>query len=354
MSDGETTQKKARQPKRQRRPRGQLYIEADPRSGIYQIRGKVRGITVRESTGTRDAEAADALRIKREREILDESVYGTKAVATFADAVNLYLSARDGGGYRRYLPALVEEFGDVKLKDITAPRVSAYVERMHGGCSGATKNIYVVNPMTTVLRFASMSGLCDAPVLIRYKKADSKIVAAPPEWIEEFLARAQHPRRKALVALLTTTGCRCIDALRLRSEHVDYEAGTAFLPKTKNGDSRTLQLIAPVLDMLRAFDHSPDGRVFGYSNTTSANNAIAKECRRLGLMVYSSHKIGRHAFAERLLNAGHTLKEVQEAGGWRDVSTLSNKYGHLEKSRVSGIVRDQATSVFRKTLRSVG
>ena len=52
----------------------------------------------------------------------------------------------------------------------------------------------------------------------------------------------------------------------------------------------------------------------------------------------SPSKIGRHAFAARLLDQGETSKVVMEAGGWKSAPLFNETYGHLERSHVDQIV----------------
>lgn len=71
-----------------------LWKRAD--SPHWQIAGTLRGVRVRESTGTDSRGHAEAILARRQQEILDRAVYGEAATATFAEAVNLYL---DLGGF---------------------------------------------------------------------------------------------------------------------------------------------------------------------------------------------------------------------------------------------------------------
>lgn len=346
-------QKKRRRTKRLRRARGQLHITPDTKSGIYYITGTVRGIRVRESTGTSDAATADALRVKKETELLTESVHGRKSIATFGECVAHYLRVKDGGSNRRYLAKLVAHFGDWKARDLTTSAVHAYAVEHHPKSTGLSRNIAVINPIITALRCAAQGGLCDFPAIQRFEGGPKKIVGPGEAWINEFLAKCQTPKIKAYVMLLTTTGCRGIDARRLRSEDIDYVKGTGFLPKTKNDDARTLELVEPLLALLKSFPHAANGTVFGYNWTGGANEAIEAECKRIGMPYHSGHKIGRHAIAERLLAQGWTLKEVADAVGWRDITTLYKRYGHLEQSRVRAKLREAAAETARGTLRVV-
>ena len=59
----------------------------------------------------------------------------------------------------------------------------------------------------------------------------------------------------------------------------------------------------------------------------------------------SSHKIGRHAFAARLLREGHSLRVVQDAGGWKVARMVTDHYGHLERSQVDAAVSSAGTNL---------
>jgi hypothetical protein len=79
-----------------------MPLELKRRKGSkhWYIRGTVRGQPIFETTGTHDKKAAEAIRIKREARLLDDSIHGKKASVTFAEAAVSYLTS---GGSRRYL-----------------------------------------------------------------------------------------------------------------------------------------------------------------------------------------------------------------------------------------------------------
>jgi site-specific recombinase XerD len=78
---------------------------------------------------------------------------------------------------------------------------------------------------------------------------------------------------------------------------------------------------------------------FGFRSSQGFNKALRRACEAAGLPYLSGHKIGRHAFAARLLAAGHSLKVVKEAGGWASMKVLEENYGHLELSQVHEAMR---------------
>jgi len=57
--------------------------------GIYQIVGTVAGQRVRESTGVDSEAHAEATRIKRENQLLEETACGKRYTPCFTEAVSL-------------------------------------------------------------------------------------------------------------------------------------------------------------------------------------------------------------------------------------------------------------------------
>jgi hypothetical protein len=81
----------------------------------WYIRGTIRGVAVDESTRTDDKKFAETVRARREWELLESSVFGRKAIATFLEATVSYLKA---GGESRYAKRLAEYFGTTPLPKI--------------------------------------------------------------------------------------------------------------------------------------------------------------------------------------------------------------------------------------------
>src|SRR5262245_42897422 len=92
-----------------------LKLVKRPKSPNWIIRGTVRRIRVEESTGTDDKRRADEIRAKREAELFAQSVYGRRAIATFAEAALSYL---EQGGSRRFLEPVIRHFGTTPLAQI--------------------------------------------------------------------------------------------------------------------------------------------------------------------------------------------------------------------------------------------
>jgi hypothetical protein len=68
----------------------------------------------------------------------------------------------------------------------------------------------------------------------------------------------------------------------------------------------------------------------------------------LAIDYYTSHRVGRHAFAARLLAEGKSLRFVMEAGGWATIQIVAETYGHLERSYVDDALRETGDCLITK------
>jgi integrase len=295
----------------------------------WYIQGTIRGKRYRESTGTDSRPHAEAILAKRQSEILDRETFGEKRTAIFAQAVELYL---DQGGEARFLSPLLERWGTTRIADITPADVARAAHEIYPGCSPAYQVRALYTPLNAVLRSAAKGGLCELRVFEKPKVKKRAVVAADDEWLIKFLAHANQ-RCGAIVIFMSLTGARVTEACRLRWEDVNFATGFALLRLTKNGEPRQVKLARTVIDALLSLPRD-GGLVFGYAQRWSVNQAIKRTCRRAGLPVLTSHSVGRHAFAKRLLDRGHSLKFVKEAGGWKSLRIVDEHYGHFERSHI--------------------
>lgn len=334
--------------RKRHRPTG-LRVVKRPESPFYQVVGTVRGVAIRKSTGTRDLNAAEALCLQWERNVLQQSISGEENVrdtATFARAWNLYIDMRPEQNNRQ-LKLLLLHFKDTLLKDINDEKVLQFVRLHYPKAKAASVNRMVYTPLIALLRIAHKNKLCDAPLLTRPEIQFKMVKHAPPEWMREFLGKCDNPRLKAIVMFMTTTASRVAEACRLKWCDVDFERMEATLTMTKNGLPRVVPLANNVIAAMKAIkpeDLMGGERVFGYSDKASVKNALQRMCKKHGLAYYSSHKLGRHAFAARMLKHGHSIPEVAQAGGWsrESLTMMFRTYGHLDEKRLQNAVRTTA------------
>lgn len=341
--------------RRQRRARNQLHLY-EHTSGIWYMRGTVAGRRINQSTGTHSRDHADHIRSQREKELLDERVHGKAVVATFAQAVELYWSVhgRDNSVALR-LPKLLAAFGTTKLRDFDEGMLHAYAMRTYPTAKNSSRNQLVINPIVTVLKAAARNKLCARPE-IRRLPDDSDIVRAPSHAVlMDLLDRCEHDELRALVTLMSTTGVRCGEALRIERAQVDPERNEIVLRpnQTKNGKGGILALTGALTQMLLALP-ARGSRLFKWSGTNGVNNTLSDVCRKLGIESLSAHQVGRHFFAERMLALGHSAYDVAKMGRWEDFNTFNKRYGHLERKRTDDAVRGAAADLLRPKLKIVG
>lgn len=313
-------------------------------SPYWQISGTVQGRHVRESTGTGSRPHAEAILAKRQTELLDRAVFGEKRTAIFAEAVEHYLNI---GGEARYLGPLLERFGSWKISEITQAEVAKAAHDLYPGCKPSHHIRVVYTPLTAILRAAHQAGLCD---LIAFEKPKTKRVPvnyAPDEW---FSAIAPHcsTRLFGMILFLSMTGARVTEACNLRLADVGLEAMKAVLLHTKNGTTQMVSLPPPLVNVMRQvqteFTGDPvTGRFFGFASRFTVNQAIERAAKRAGVPYLSSHKIGRHAFAARLLREGNSIRFVQEAGRWKTLRMVADHYGHMERSHIEAGLIESGT-----------
>lgn len=127
----------------------------------------------------------------------------------------------------------------------------------------------------------------------------------------------------SLIRLAVETAMRRGELCSLRWEHVDLRACTAYLPHTKNGDSRTVPLSSRAIGALRILPRRIDGRIFGLK-PDSVTQAFDRACHRAGLDGLHFHDL-RHEATSRLadLLQAHELAKVT---GHKDMRMVLRYY----------------------------
>ena len=197
-----------------------LKLVRRPRTPCWITRGTLRGIRVEESTGVDLANrpGAEEVRAKREAEILAESVYGRRAVVTFAEAAVSYM---ENGGNKRFLAPIVKHFWTTPLAQIDQLALDRAARNLYPRASPATRNRQFFTPASAVLHHAARRRLCPPPLIERPREGPERRVRwLTPEEAERLLAAcADHMR--PLVLVLLYTGARAGEALWLDWRDVD-------------------------------------------------------------------------------------------------------------------------------------
>lgn len=331
-----------------------LEIVARKGSANWYLRGTVRGKAVFETTGTSDRAAAEAIRINREKDILDRSVYGDRAVATFLEAALAYLEM---GGDMRFVgrfdeatgkwTGLIGHFGNRRLATISQADLDTAARKLVSATAQPeTRNRQVYTPFIAIWRGAVKRGLCEPRSWIRPK------MTAPPRdrWATttevERMAGAAAPHLSPLVIFLALTGARMAEALELDWADVDLAAGWCVFRKTKRGEPRGMPLHPTVTVALANLSHR-DGRVFrthkgdAYYDAERLAGGQTKTawhgmCRRAKVAGVTPHTL-RHTFSTWLTVAGVSERVRDELMGHASAS-IGRRYAHVPRDEMIAAV----------------
>lgn len=352
-----------------------MPLKLEREGKIWYVRGSLNKIRVRESTRTHKRELAEAY-LRQVQKDIEDRVYNSKK--TVSEAIAVYI---EKGGERRYLGLINERFGELGLTDVTPEIVSRYALETFAHMKASSIRRQFYTPLNAVMRAAHDAGMCP---LVRFKPPKvEKIMMnfANAEWLRTFHANAW-PQISIFVLFISSTAARVSEACNLTLRDIDFERGYVILRMTKNGSGRSISVPQNLLSYIAQWVEMENARrrnmkkgaqaeiamdepIFCYSGRWSVNQAIERVCDRVNIAMgalamegdkkvwltepafpyYSSHKVGRHAFAARLLAEGKSLKFVAEAGGWKSIQIVSENYGHLERSAVDDRLRESTEAM---------
>lgn len=225
----------------------------------WWVRGTIRGISVYESTGTPDPEAAEVILTIRGKEALDESIFGKKITVTFDQAAESYLTT---GGSPRFLLALRKHFGTSQLRKIRQNDLDAAALRLYPDASPETRNRQCHTPFIAVWNHAVGNDWADIRQWRRPRKPKgttrrrlvkrSGTVPVSYERAAEFIA-AMSPAPAMVMTVLFYTGMRPIELLTLERTDVDVKARWIVVRSSKIGEPRGVpmhEFLAPLFESL--------------------------------------------------------------------------------------------------------
>lgn len=129
---------------------------------------------------------------------------------------------------------------------------------------------------------------------------------------------------KPIVHLALVSAMRRGELLSLRWEHIDLIGRTAFLPDTKNGDSRTVPLSSTAVQVLAGLPRQISGVVFPVKAFT-LDAAFKRGLRRAGLDGIRFHDLRRTAIT-RMADKLPNVIELAAVSGHKSLMVLKRYY----------------------------
>jgi integrase len=225
-------------------------------------------------------------------------------------------------------------FAHIRMSALTSSHLATYRDERLRVVSGAT-----VNREFSVLSHAIDTARREWDVYLPTNPCT--LVRRPPQGRprdrrlqgdeeQRLLAACRNARNRWLVhfvALAIETGMRRGELLGLLWDNVDLERRTAFLPVTKNGESRGVPLSGRAVAVLRALPPSTSGCVFGELTREALKQSFNRALRRAGITGLRVHDL-RHEATSRFFEKGLNVMEVASVTGHKTLQMLK-RYTHL-------------------------
>ncbi len=290
--------------------------------------GSVAGKRIRQSLGTRDETQAAELCALYEARLWKRHSYGEAAVRTFEEAALSYMEA---GGENRYLPPVLKHFKGRALTTITPGDIIAMAVALYPNASGATRNRQAITPARAVINHAADRAWCPPLRVRQFATIKPKRTARGRDWHEAFMEQADSDglyHLSAALLFMAQTGARVSEAAALLPEHLDLNNRTALLAKTKTGTWEPRHLTIELVARIANLNLLPGQPVFGYASRHGIYRRMKAVCERADLDWSPPHEAGRHSFASQALEAGASVRQVMDAGGFKSARLFLETYAH--------------------------
>ena len=300
------------------------------------------GGRILESTGTEDQSSAQHFADRRQHLLWAENKLGQKSDHTWKEAVLKWCKEKR---HKKTLNGDIakfrwfdQHFGDKKLSEINRDAVMKVGAIKAAEASEATANRHLALIRALLLRAAHTWEWTEkAPKIDLFPELKRRVRWLRKEEVERLLdALPEH--QADLMKFALATGLRQRNILDLSWEQIDIGMRCAWIhsDQAKAGEAIGIPLNRLAMSVLeKQIGKHPD-RVFTYRgkpiksvNTKSWRNAL----QRVGIVNFRWHDL-RHTWASWLIQAGVSLVELQELGGW-ETESMVRRYAHLSSSHLA-------------------
>jgi integrase len=214
-------------------------------------------------------------------------------------------------------PMRVAEYRDERLKVVSAGTVIRELSYFSSIVNHARRewSFSMINPIPLVKKPASPHGrnrILTEEELGRLYAALTPKIKSSNHWIL--------PLTKFAIA----TAMRRSEILGLQWKYVDLQKRIAFIPLTKNGESRLVPLSSMAIEILKSLPRNLNGTVFPVNGTT-LSAAIDKARIKAQIEDFHFHDL-RHMAITRMAKKLPNLIELSAVSGHRSLAMLKRYY----------------------------
>lgn len=238
---------------------------------------------------------------------------------------------RDEGMVRRHL---LPAFGRKHLDTITTWDIEKFKAKRKNEVKPASVNREIAC-LKTIFNKAILWGMTkDNPVrgIKTLHENNERVRYLERDEIPKLLAEcAEHLRPIVITAL--NTGMRQGEIFRLEWDVIDFQRGQIHVRKTKNGESRVLEMNSPLSSTLRQIRRRPQYPQVFLGRTgkpvKDCRTAFENAVRRAGITDFTFHDL-RHTFASHHVMNGTDLLTLKELLGHKNLQ-MTMRYAHLSQ-----------------------
>lgn len=223
---------------------------------------------------------------------------------------------------------------ELKIAALSSTHIATYRDGRLKNVAGATVNKelnLIAHALETARREWGIH-IPENPVrLVRRpqgaKPRDRRLVSDEEQRLFEACGDARNPFLLPVVKLAIETAMRQSEIISLQWQHIDLNKRTAYLPETKNGESRGVPLSSIAVATLQALSTSINDKVFSGVTAEAIKRAFIRACERAEIENFHFHDL-RHEATSRLFEKSLNPLEVASITGHKTLQMLK-RYTHL-------------------------
>ncbi|MFH0969870.1 MAG: site-specific tyrosine recombinase/integron integrase [Candidatus Diapherotrites archaeon] len=176
------------------------------------------------------------------------------------------------------------------------------------------------------------------------KKAKKLPVVLTVSEIKDIFQHTRHGRNRLLLQFIYSTGCRVSEAVKMKTEDIDWENGVARVQGGKGNKDRIVVISQKWAGNIKKYlkrkkNNSPF--LFSKKNgkslsTDTVERIIRNAAKELGITKRVTPHVLRHSFATHLLESGENIRKIQLLLGHANLSTTAI-YTHVSKEELKKV-----------------
>lgn len=271
-------------------------------------KGSYTNVTLADKTPFKDVIERYLQEVTLQTRSMKEDTYRLKALARHSIA-KLRMTA--------LTPIKVAEYRDERLTQVSNGAVIRELSYFSSIINHARREwgINMVNPIPLVKKPPSPQG---RNRILTEEELNRLFDALKPQ------IKSSNHWTLPLTKFALETAMRRGEILGLRWEHIDPQKRTAFIPLTKNGESRLVPLSTAAIEILTQLPRNLDGRVFPVTPFT-LSAAIDRARTKAKLKDFHFHDL-RHMAITRLAEKLPNLIELSAVSGHKSLAMLKRYY----------------------------